>query len=109
METLQRFPSQFRKEVFKKLEEIVDIASLSHEERIKYDESIKVYRDNLAVMAYARNEGEEKGLAKGRAEGLAEGRMEQQLEIARKMKEINMPIETICQVTGLSAEKVKSL
>lgn len=52
--SLKRMPFKARKSVFEKLEKIVDIASLSKEEREKYDESIKVYRDNLAVMAYAK-------------------------------------------------------
>ena len=41
-----------RKSVFEKLEQIVDIASLSKEERMKYDESIKVYRDQLATLDF---------------------------------------------------------
>lgn len=53
METFKRLPFQARQSVFQKLEQIVDIASLSKEERDLYDESIKVYRDNLAVRAYA--------------------------------------------------------
>ena len=57
METLQRLPFKARKAVFNKLEEIVDIASLSKADRMKYDESIKIYRDNLAIMAFERNQG----------------------------------------------------
>ena len=60
METLNRLPFKARKAVFQRLEDIVDIASLTKEERIRYDESIKVYRDNLVTEAYA--------LEKGRAE-----------------------------------------
>ena len=41
METLQRLPFKARNAVFKKLEEIVDIASMSKEERMKYDERHK--------------------------------------------------------------------
>lgn len=46
-----------RKSVFEKLEQIVDIASLSKEERMKYDESIKVYRDQLATLDFAEQKG----------------------------------------------------
>ncbi len=60
METLKRLPFKARKSVFEKLEKIVDIASLTKEEREKYDESIKVYRDNLAVLAFAERKGEKK-------------------------------------------------
>ena len=48
-------PFKFRKAVFLRLEDIVDIVSLSKEDRIKYDESIKVYRYNLVAEAYARS------------------------------------------------------
>ena len=44
MKTLNRLPFKARKAVFEKLEKIIDIASLTKEEREKYDESIKVYQ-----------------------------------------------------------------
>ena len=69
METLQRLPFKARNAVFQRLEQIVDIAAMSKEDRMKYDESIKVYRDKLAVTAYA----EEKGRAEGLAEGMEKG------------------------------------
>ena len=54
MDALQRVPFKAMKSVFEKLEKIVDIAALSKEDRMKYDESIKIYRDHLAVEAYAK-------------------------------------------------------
>lgn len=54
MEKLQRLPFKARKAVFEKLEQIVDIAAMSKEDRMKYNESIKVYRDQLAMMEYER-------------------------------------------------------
>lgn len=63
METLQRLPFKARSVVFQKMEEIVDIASLSKVERMKYGESLKVYRDNLAVRAFAVEEGRDEGRA----------------------------------------------
>ena len=109
METLQRLPFKARNAVFKKLEEIVDIASMSKEERMKYDESIKVYRDQLAVMEFERN----KGLAEGRAEGLAEGRAEGLAEgkesVARNLKRMGMDVETIVKATGLDPDVIEGL
>ena len=101
METLQRLPFKARKAVFSKLEEIVDIASLSKEERMKYDESIKVYRDNLAINAFAREEGRKEGWKEGRKEGIE--------EIARKLKQMGMPAISIAECTGLSAEDISRL
>ena len=45
METLKRMPFKARKAVFEKLEDIADVASMSPEDRERYDNSVKVYRD----------------------------------------------------------------
>ena len=84
METLNRLPFKARKE-----------------EREKYDESIKVYRDQLVTITYAREEGIEEGIEKGRAE--------EKFEIARKMRALKLPVETIMKATGLSAEEIGEL
>ena len=105
METLQRLPFKARNAVFKKLEEIVDIASMSKEERMKYDESIKVYRDQLAVMEFERNKGLAEGRAEGRAEGLAEGKE----SVARNLKRMGMDVETIVKATGLDPDVIEGL
>ena len=109
METLNRLPFKARKAVFEKLEKIVDIASLTKEEREKYDESIKVYRDQLVTIAYAREEGMEKGMQEGMEKGREEGEKKKQLEIARNLKSLNLPIETIMKATGLSVEELSEL
>ena len=113
METLQRLPFKARNAVFKKLEEIVDIASMSKEERMKYDESIKVYRDQLAVMEFERNkglvEGRAEGLAEGRAEGRAEGLAEGKESVARNLKRMGMDVETIVKATGLDPDVIEGL
>lgn len=48
---------------------------------------------------------EKKGEAKGRAEGRAEGIY----TVAQKMKALNLPMDTIIQSTGLSAEEIETL
>ena len=97
METLQRLPFKARQAVFDKLEQIVDIASLSKEDRMKYDESIKIYRDNLAVMSFAEANGREKGKA------------EEKISIARQMKADGVPTEVIMKYTQLSKEDIEQL
>ncbi|OUO74909.1 Rpn family recombination-promoting nuclease/putative transposase [Bacteroides sp. An269] len=125
MEKLQRLPFKARKAVFEKLEQIVDIAAMSKEDRMKYDESIKVYRDQLVTMEYERQkgkaegfaegkaEGEATGFAKGKAEGKAEGREEgkeaERLRNARGMKAAGIAPDLIAQITGLPLETVERL
>ena len=129
METLQRLPFKARKAVFKKLEQIVDIAALSKEERMKYDESIKAYRDQLVTMEYQWQQGKAEGLAQGKAESLAqgkaeglaqgkaeglaqgkaEGKEEERLKNARGMKAIGIAPDQISQITGLPLETIEGL
>ena len=49
------------------------MASLDSEERKKYDESLRAYRDTIVVMEGQFLEGERKGREEGRAEGREEG------------------------------------
>ena len=92
METLRRLPLTDC-DVIQKLEQISDISALSKEDRMKYDESIKVYRDKLAIMAFERQ--------KGQAEG--------KLEVARNLKQMGMATEAITRATGLTAEAIEAL
>ncbi len=105
METLNRLPFRARKSVFDKLEKIVDIAALSKDEREKYDESIKVYRDNLAVMAFEREDGREEGIEIGRKKG----NYEKALAIAYKMKADGLPFDVIAKYSELSIETISKL
>ena len=97
METLNRLPFKAQKSVFKKLEQIVDIASMSKADRIKYDESIKKYRDTLAVMSGQWLEGKAEGLQEGIA------------KVAKNMKAMKMSDKQIAAATGLSEDTIKSL
>lgn len=56
--------------------------------------------------AEGRVEGRVEGLAEGLAIGEAEGRAEEKKEIARNLKSLSLPIETIAQVTGLSSHEI---
>ena len=113
MEKLQRLPFKARNAVFQRLEQIVDIAAMSKEDRMKYDESIKVYRDKLAVTAYAEEKGRAEGLAEGMEigleKGMEKGQEEERLKNARGMKAAGIATDLIAQITGLSPEAVEQL
>ena len=70
-------------------------------------------RDTHNQIEYAKETGLEEGLAKGLAKGLtkgrAEGREEERNSIVLKMLQNNLPVQTICDVTGLSVEEVAKL
>lgn len=133
MDTLTRLPWKAKSAVFKKLEEIASVSALNQEERLKYDEGLRKYRDTLSVLegakqdglaegraegrAKGRAEGRAEGLAEGRAEGLAEGRAEgraegatsEKIETAKRLLAIGASRDIIMTATGLTEQEIVSL
>lgn len=87
--------------VFAQLANIADISSLTKEDRMRYDASIRKYRDTINVMEGAREEG----MAKGRAEG----ERLKALQIAERLKHAGMHTADIANATGLTTEEIDSL
>ena len=97
MEVLDRMPWTSKNSVFRKLAEIAEVGNMSKEERIKYDSSLRHYRDTISVLQGAVDEGRK------------EGREEANLNNAKVMKSLGLPVDTIQKVTGLDVERIKSL
>ena len=92
--------------------------NLEPAERQAYDrhiDAIMIQNDVLGTareegLQEGREEGREEGLQKGREEGLQEGRKESKITIARNMKNVlNLPDETIAQISGLPIDEIKKL
>ena len=109
METLKRMPFKARKAVFEKLEDIADVASMSPEDRERYDNSVKVYRDYLVTMDAAEQKGIKEGLEKGIEKGMKEGTQRAQLKIARNMKAKGIDNESIAECTDLPLSIIEGL
>ncbi|MGN0066866.1 MAG: Rpn family recombination-promoting nuclease/putative transposase [Bacteroides sp.] len=105
METLSRLPWAAQSAVFKKLESIADVGAMSRDERLKYDESLRKYRDTISVFEGVRLEGR----LEGRMEGRLEGQRNEKMENARKMKSYGLALDMIADITGLSVEEVRNL
>ena len=97
METLSRLPWAAQSAVFKKLESIADVGAMSRDERLKYDESLRKYRDTISVFEGVR------------LEGRLEGQRNEKMENARKMKSYGLALDMIADITGLSVEEVRNL
>ena len=97
METLSRLPWAAQSAVFKKLESIADVGAMSRDERLKYDESLRKYRDTISVVEGVRMEGR------------MEGQRNEKMENARKMKSYGLALDMIADITGLSVEEVRNL
>ncbi len=94
---LQNRPQALQDRVFQKLFEAAEIAKFSPEEKVKYEESLKYYRDLKNVIDTSFDEGK------------AEGKEERNVEIARQMKSEGEAIEKIIRYTGLSKVDIEKL
>ena len=81
--------------------EAAEIAKFTPDEKNKYEESLKYYRDLKNVVDTSFDEG--------KAEGKVEGKEERNIEIARQMKSEGEPIEKIVRFTGLTKQKIENL
>ena len=109
METLSRLPWAAQSAVFKKLESIADVGAMSRDERLKYDEALRKYRDTISVFEGVRMDGLMEGRMEGRKEGRMEGQRSEKMENARKMKTYGLALDMIAEITGLSIEEVRGL
>ena len=98
-------PAALQERVFTRLFELAEIAQYTPTERREYEASVKNYWDFYSTIDTAHS----KGMAEGIAQGMAQGMEEANATNARKMKQLGLPIETIAEVTGLSADEIAML
>ena len=98
-------PEALQERIFRKLFEAAQIAAMPHEEQVLYRDNMMTENDYRNCIDFAREEGH----ASGFAEGEAKGKSETLASVAKSMKAMNLPIETIMQATGLSQKEVEEL
>ena len=98
---LDRQPTYLQTAVFTRLFKQAEIAGFTRTELREYEDSLKAFRD----MKNSLDNAEVKGIAKG----IVKGKKDKAVEIAKKLIEMDMPIDAIMKATGLSMEEVKNL
>jgi len=86
LSTFESYPKKLQERVFKKLFKEAEIAAFKPEDLLKYEDSLKVYRDFKNVIDTARDEGKDEGLTEGLAKGLAEGEKKKERDMILRMK-----------------------
>ena len=88
-------------------------ASLTKEEKHRYEKNWDRISSEKTLLTAARDEGMEEGVAigekKGREEGLEEGKKAEKMALARNAKKMGMPIDDICKLTGLNRKEVNEI
>ena len=110
---LDERPAALKEKVFTKLFEEAEIAKFTPTELKEYEDSLKAYRDVKNSIDTALEKGREEGRAEvraeGREEGRAEGRVEGVIQVAKKLLESGMDIDTIMKMTDLSKSEIEKL
>ncbi len=88
---------QGTKELFYKVLDTADVASLSEKDRMRYESDLKNYMDTMSCIEFAT------------LTGRAEGKAEEKAAIARSLKAEGVDIKIISKTTGLSFEEIESL
>ena len=92
---------------------ILELAQLDDKDRIKYIKAMNTERDTYNQIEYARETGREEGHKVGKEEGRKEGREEgakqNSCDIAKRMLEKGIDIETISELTGLTEKEISQL
>ena len=121
MSNLLERPERLRDRIFTKLFDVAELAQLDDKDRTNYIKSMNTERDTYNQIEYARETGreeghkvgKEEGLKEGKEEGIKEGREEgakkNSFDIAKRMLEKGIDIETISELTGLTAEEISRL
>ncbi|MCE9173908.1 hypothetical protein DWV98_17830 [Bacteroides ovatus] len=114
--------------MFEHLARLAAVADLSEENRIAYDKALDRYRVNQIVEEDERRKNEEmrrkaaeegmkeglkegirEGIKEGMEKGMEKGEQKKQIEIARKMREDGISIDTIIKYMGLQSSDIENL
>ncbi|MBR2261825.1 MAG: hypothetical protein IJ916_09005 [Paludibacteraceae bacterium] len=78
-----------------------EVGALSEKEYDQYEASMKLLADEIDM--------EKQGYERGVRQGMEQGMREKALQIARKMKDAQTPIEVIMEITDLSQDEIEKL
>ena len=90
---LDERPAALKEKIFTKLFEEAEIAKFTPTELKEYEDSLKAYRDIKNSLDTAKEEGRE----------------EKAIQIAKKMLDAGMDIDTIMRMTDLSKNEIEKL
>lgn len=98
-----------KNEEVKKTVEVLDELSQNEQERYLYESRLMAEISYNSNIAYAREEGEQLGIAKGKEIGRCEGEKKKSLEIAKKLLEKGMKKEEIAKIVQLDVNELNSI
>jgi predicted transposase/invertase (TIGR01784 family) len=95
LESFDKIPDILKEEIFEEAFKVAEIANFTQEEILEYEESLKIYRDNINVIETAKEEGREEGREEGKEQGAILARKE---DILDNLKDIDTIPEDIIAI-----------
>ena len=118
-------PKELNDPNLKKAINVLNVMNFATEEREAYEDRLKWLRIEANTIKNYEQRGEArgrtegvvegmakgvaKGMAKGMAKGIAKGKNDEKVVIVKKMLAEGFDIDVIAKITGLTAEKIKSI
>ena len=97
----------------KKAKEELDKIKQDEREQYLAELRMKYILDQNAVRDYGYEKGKKEGIKEGKKEGIEKGKKDgikqTKIEIAKKLLEINFPIEQIIEISGLTKEEINEI
>ena len=109
MHSLLVCPERFKGTEIEDLYVRSELAKMTVEQRLKYEEEIMTRNDILNSISEQLEDARKEAAEIGAAEGRAEGRSEGIAETARNFLALGIDVETISKATGLTAEELEAL
>ena len=115
--SLEHIPTIMKEKVFKKAFHTAEVASMTGQDRERYEQDLDHYRTYLATLETAAKQafqrgfkhGIEHGIGQGIEQGINVGEAQKAVEIAGNMKKDGVEIKIIAQYTGLSPDEIARL
>ena len=109
LEDFDNIPDIFKDDVFINAFQKAALANYNPAELNDYQDSLKIFRDNINTFNYAKEESFTEGKMEGKIEVKIEGKIEGKIEVAKTALKLGMPIEDIIRLTGLTEKQILEL
>ncbi|MBI1184691.1 Rpn family recombination-promoting nuclease/putative transposase [bacterium] len=101
MGRLNDIPDKLRERIFEKVFEVAEIAKMTHEDYLAYEDSLKYYRDLKNSIDTAKEEG--------KMEGIEQGIQKEKVQIVLNGHKKGISKMVLAEITGLSLSEVESI
>lgn len=109
LESFEDIPAVLQEPVFTKAFEIAEYTRFAPDVQEVYQNNLKIYRDNQAVVKTAMLDGYDVGKKDGKLEGFFEGVSKRNIELVRNMNAKGLSVGLISDITGISVIDIEAL